>query len=59
MEKEDERKKRIKEYAEVLAYFIDNPDQLKNEVLKEYVAHIRYDIEKRAAEKQQQLSHSC
>ena len=28
MEKEDERKKRIKEYAEVLAYFIDNPDQV-------------------------------
>ncbi len=56
MENDDERKKRIKGYTAAVTLFMEYPELLEDEVLKEYVARIRNAIEIRAAEKQQQLS---
>ncbi len=56
---EEEQKRKIKEYANTLAYFIENPDalgQLQSPVYKEFVEMVKVEIEKRTSENQKQLS---
>ena len=53
---EEERRERIKEYAEALEYFIQNPEALKNDILKAYVDMMIERIEKASSEKQKHLT---
>jgi hypothetical protein len=53
---ENERKKRVKEYVEALAVFIDQPELLKDDLLRVYVDLIKERIDAEKSKKQKQLA---